>query len=90
MCQWNVCVKENRHKILNIPEADRRSDAPSPSRSGLGLALKALILTSDLVLISRALRRLLCARRRQLRHRAEQRLAAATKTELGDDATLFA
>ena len=52
MCQWNVCVKENRHKILNIPEADRRSDAPSPSRSGLGLALKALILTSDLVLIS--------------------------------------
>ena len=52
MCQWNVCVKENRHKILKIPEADRRSDAPSPSRSGLGLALKALILTSDLVLIS--------------------------------------
>ena len=47
MCQWNVCVKENRHKILNIPEADRRSDAPSHSRSGLGLALKALILTSD-------------------------------------------
>lgn len=52
MCQWNVCVKENRHKILNIPEADRRSDAPSPSRSGLGLALKALVLTWSCVLIS--------------------------------------